>query len=72
MEEVISVIEKFCTFPAIEKSKLFTLILFNFLVGNEDMHLKNFSVIRRALKVELSPSYDLLNLTIIGFSTSAS
>jgi serine/threonine-protein kinase HipA len=29
------------------------------------MHLKNFSVIRRDLKVELSPAYDLLNSTII-------
>ena len=65
MEQVISLIEKFCTFPAIEKLKLFNLTLFNYLIGNEDMHLKNFSVIRHDLKVELSPSYDLLNSTII-------
>jgi serine/threonine-protein kinase HipA len=65
MEHVISIIEKFCTFPAIEKLKLFNLILFNYLIGNEDMHLKNFSVIRRDVKVELSPAYDLLNTTII-------
>ena len=65
MEQIISLIEQFCTFPAIEKLKLFNLTLFNYLVGNEDMHLKNFSVIRRNLKVELSPAYDLLNSTII-------
>lgn len=65
MEQVISIIEKFCTFPAIEKLKLFNLTLFNFLIGNEDMHLKNFSVIRRDQKIELSPGYDLLNSTII-------
>ncbi len=65
MEQVISIIEKFCTFPAIEKLKLFNLTLFNFLIGNEDMHLKNFSLIRQDLKVELSPAYDLLNSTII-------
>ena len=65
IEQVISLIEQFCTFPAIEKLKLFNLTLFNYLVGNEDMHLKNFSVIRRDLKVELSPAYDLLNTTII-------
>jgi serine/threonine-protein kinase HipA len=29
------------------------------------MHLKNFSLIRRDLKVELSPAYDLLNSTIV-------
>jgi serine/threonine-protein kinase HipA len=65
MEQIISLIEQFCTFPSIEKLKLFNLTLFNYLVGNEDMHLKNFSVIRRDLKVELSPAYDLLNSTII-------
>jgi serine/threonine-protein kinase HipA len=65
MEQIISLIEQFCTFPAIEKLKLFNLTLFDYLVGNEDMHLKNFSVIRRDLKVELSPAYDLLNSTII-------
>ncbi len=65
MEQVVSLIEQFCTFPAIEKLKLFNLTLFNYLVGNEDMHLKNFSLIRQDLKVELSPAYDLLNTTII-------
>jgi serine/threonine-protein kinase HipA len=65
MEKLIIIIDKFCTFPAIEKLKLFNLTLFNFLVGNEDMHLKNFSLIRHDLKVELSPAYDLLNSTIV-------
>ncbi len=64
MEKLIPVIEKHCTFPVLEKIKFFRLTLFNFLVGNEDMHLKNFSLIRRNDKVELSPAYDLLNSSI--------
>jgi serine/threonine-protein kinase HipA len=64
MEKVAGVIERFCTFPALEKTKLFRLTLFNFLIGNEDMHLKNFSLITRGNKVELSPAYDLLNSSI--------
>lgn len=64
MEKVISVIDEFCTFPLIEKQKLFRITIFNFLCGNEDMHLKNFSLIRRSGKIELSPAYDLLNTTI--------
>jgi serine/threonine-protein kinase HipA len=64
MEQVAAVMDRFMTFPAIEKVKLFRLTVFNFLVGNEDMHLKNFSAIRRAEKVELSPAYDLINTTI--------
>ncbi len=64
MEKVVSVIDQFATFPVIEKLKLFRIVLFNFLTGNEDMHLKNFSLITREQKVEMSPSYDLLNTSI--------
>lgn len=65
MEKLITLIDTFCTFPAIEKVKLFRLTIFNFLIGNEDMHLKNFSLITRDNNVELSPAYDLLNTTIV-------
>ncbi len=65
MEKLIDVVEQFCTFPMLEKAKLLRLVLFNFLVGNEDAHLKNFTLITRNGKVELSPAYDLLNSTIV-------
>ena len=64
MEFVISILDEFCTFPILEKIKLFRRVLFSFLIGNEDMHLKNFSLITRNRKVEMSPAYDLLNTTI--------
>jgi serine/threonine-protein kinase HipA len=64
MEKVAGVVERFCTFPAIERGKLFERTLFSFLIGNEDMHLKNFSLITRDRRVDLSPAYDLLNTTI--------
>lgn len=64
MEKVIKIISDFCTFPKIEFVKFLKLTLFNFLTGNEDMHLKNFSLITRDNKVMLSPAYDLLNTTI--------
>lgn len=64
MEQVVSIIDRHCTFPLVEKVKLFRLTLFNYLIGNEDMHLKNFSLIAREGKHELSPGYDLLNTTI--------
>ena len=64
MEQVAKVIDRFCTFPAIERVRLFRRVLFSFLIGNEDMHLKNFSLISRKGRVELSPAYDLLNTTI--------
>jgi serine/threonine-protein kinase HipA len=65
MEKLVMLIDKYFTFPAIEKVKLFQLLIFNYLVGNEDMHLKNYSVIRNGDKIEFSPSYDLLNTSIV-------
>ena len=59
-----NLINTYCTFPAVERAKLFKMVLFNFLVGNEDMHVKNFSIINRDGKIALSPGYDLLNSTI--------
>jgi len=64
MEKVAGIIESYCTFPVIEKIKLFKLTVFNFLTGNEDQHLKNFSLITKNNKVALSPFYDLINTTI--------
>ncbi len=64
MEKLIPLLDQYCTFPLLEKSKLFTRVLFCFLTGNEDMHLKNFSLICRDKKVELAPAYDFLNTTI--------
>lgn len=64
MEKVIKIIETYSTFPMIDFAKLFKLTIFNYLIGNEDMHLKNFSLIGRDGKLELSPAYDLVNSTI--------
>lgn len=64
MEKLVNLIDKYCTFPAIEKIKLFKLTIFNYLIGNEDMHLKNFSIITQEGKSSLSPCYDLVNSTI--------
>ncbi len=65
MERVAQIIETFCTFPLMEKASLFKRTLFNFLTGNEDCHLKNYSLIRRDPRVELSPAYDLVNTSIL-------
>ncbi len=65
MEKAAGIIEQYCTFPAIEKVKLFRLTLFNFLIGNEDMHLKNYSLLTKNTVTMLSPAYDLLNTSII-------
>ena len=65
MEHITRLVESYCTFPALEKVKLLRLTLFSFLVGNEDMHLKNFSIIRKQDVISLSPAYDLVNTSIV-------
>lgn len=65
LEQVARVVETHCTFPALEKAKLARLLLFCFLTGNEDMHLKNFSLVLRDGIVRLAPAYDLLNTTLV-------
>jgi serine/threonine-protein kinase HipA len=64
MEQIAKTITQYCTFPVVEHVKLFRRVLFNFLTGNEDMHLKNWSLIRRKGVIELSPAYDLLSSTL--------
>jgi len=48
-----------------DKLHFFELSLFSFLTGNNDMHLKNFSMLLSDLGWVLSPAYDLLNVKII-------
>lgn len=64
MERLVPVIDEFCSFPAIEKADFVRRVLFCYLTGNEDMHLKNFSLITKNGKTTLSPVYDLLNSSI--------
>jgi serine/threonine-protein kinase HipA len=64
MEKLIPVIETYCSFPAIEKADFFKRVLFCYITGNEDMHLKNFSLITKNGKTTLTPVYDFLNSTI--------
>lgn len=65
MERVAKIIATYCSFPKLEAINFFKRTLFNFLIGNEDMHVKNFSLITRGKKITLAPAYDLLNTTIV-------
>lgn len=69
MEKIAEAIENFCTFPTLEYLKLYKQIMLAFLLGNEDMHLKNLSIITFNKKIQLSPIYDFVNSTIANPST---
>lgn len=64
-ERVVETIEKYSTFPTLDNFRLFQRILLAFLLGNEDLHLKNLALITLDGKTELSPVYDFVNSTIV-------
>ncbi|MBI2257558.1 MAG: HipA domain-containing protein [Flavobacteriia bacterium] len=49
----------------LDKMRFFEVTLFNYLIGNNDMHLKNFSMFLSDIGWVLSPFYDLLNVKLI-------
>jgi len=64
-EKIGKLILKYCTQTGFDALTYFELVLFSFLTGNNDMHLKNFSVLYTDEGVSLSPAYDLLNLNLV-------
>ena len=64
-EKAGKLIIKYCTNSGIDALKYFELLLFSYLTGNNDMHLKNFSVLHLEKKIALSPAYDLINVNLI-------
>lgn len=64
IEQVVGLIDEYATFPLVEKIQLLRRLIFCWLTGNEDMHLKNFSLMTENGITRLSPAYDLLNTSI--------
>lgn len=49
----------------LDKLRFFELTVFNYIIGNNDMHLKNFSMYLSDIGWVLSPAYDLLNVKLV-------
>ncbi|HVB03609.1 MAG TPA: HipA domain-containing protein [Chitinophagaceae bacterium] len=65
LENIGKVLDKCSANTLLDKLYFFEITVFSFLTGNNDMHLKNFSMINNREEWILSPAYDLLNVTII-------
>ena len=64
-ERIGKAILKYSSMPKMDVTNFFELVLFSWLTGNNDMHLKNFSLYEAGGKIRLTPAYDLLNAAII-------
>ena len=67
-ERCAKIIRRYSTRTGLDLSELYLRLVFSFLTGNSDMHLKNFSLIETAEgsgHYVLSPAYDLLPINVI-------
>ena len=64
-EDCANLIQKHIKAAPVELMKFFRLVLFNYLILNDDAHLKNFSIMERiAGTYTLTPAYDLMNTSL--------
>jgi len=66
VEQIGKTIQNYSSNPGYDLQRLFEMVVFSFLTGNADMHLKNYSLIYpKHDLIELAPAYDLLNTAIV-------
>ena len=64
-EQIAKVRAKYSYAPLLDLTDFYEQVFFCWLVGNNDMHLKNFSLYAPKGKWGLTPAYDLLNVTLV-------
>lgn len=67
-ERCAKLVAKFSSRSGLDMTEFFLRLVLSFLVGNSDMHLKNFSLLEAAVgsgEYQLSPAYDLLPVNVI-------
>lgn len=64
-EQIARTITKYSSTPKLDLTNYMQLLLYCFVTGNNDMHLKNFSLYCPEKDYLLAPAYDLLNTTIV-------
>lgn len=65
-EQIGKTILQYSATPGLDIVNFFEILLFCFLTGNADMHLKNFSLLETiGLGMVLSPAYDLVNTRLV-------
>lgn len=64
-EECAELIRKYTKAAPVEVFKFFRIVVYNYLILNDDAHLKNFSLINRGNReYHLTPAYDLINTSL--------
>ena len=65
-ENVAKLIKHYSSTPQLDLVNYWEMVVFSWITGNSDMHLKNFSLLSKAKgDYRLAPAYDLLNVHLI-------
>ena len=67
-EQCAKIIDRYSSQPGIDMTEFYLRLIFCFIIGNSDMHLKNFSLIEKKAgnrEFVLSPAYDLLPVNVV-------
>ena len=64
-ERIAKLIKKHSSAPMLDVINLWEIVVFSWLTGNADMHLKNFSLFKPTDNYMLTPAYDLLSTSIV-------
>jgi len=60
LKQAFSLLRLVSTVPALDLTHLLDAVIFNYLIGNNDAHGKNFSLLYTNGQIRLAPFYDLL------------
>jgi len=65
-EQIAKLIMRYSAAPKLDLARFWEIVLFSWITGNSDMHLKNFSLYAPAQNnPQLAPAYDLLNTLLV-------
>ncbi len=64
-EQIARLIRKYSATPQLDLVNYWEVVVFSWITGNSDMHLKNFSLYKTPMGFCLTPAYDLLSTQIV-------
>lgn len=71
LADMFSILRKYASNPVEDQLKLWDMLVFDYLIGNTDAHIKNFSLLYGTdlRSVRLAPAYDIISTSIYSQST---
>lgn len=71
MKSMFEILRKHSADPITDMTSLWDMIVFNYLIGNTDAHVKNFSLLYSSdwRSIRLAPAYDIISTVVYDQST---